>query len=98
MYSGDRLDAMPIATPPRMRQTTNRLKLPAQPVNTDETANKNAAKISSRLRPNLSLRPPASSEPSRHPSRAQLLAKPLRASGVTKPCLLYTSDAADDLL
>ena len=38
-----------------------------------------AAASSSFLRPNLSLRPPASSDPSRQPSRAQLLAQPLRS-------------------
>ena len=37
------------------------------------------------LRPNLSLRAPASSEPARHPSSAQLLAQPLRPAAVVRP-------------
>ena len=35
---------MPMATPPRMRQVMNWLKLAAQPVSTEETANRAARK------------------------------------------------------
>ena len=79
MYMGERFEAMPIATPPKMRNTTNQAKAGAQPVSTDETANSRAAATSSRLRPNLSLRPPVRTAPARQPSRAQLFAQPRRA-------------------
>ena len=77
MYIGDTFDAMPMATPPRIRQTTNHGNVDAQPVSTEETANRNAARISSCLRPNLSLSPPETIEPTRQPSSAQLFAQPL---------------------
>ena len=71
---------MPIATPPAMRQTTNQLKLSAQPVSTDDTANSTPEASSSRLRPKRSERPPEASEPARQPSSAQELAQPTIAS------------------
>ena len=80
MYIGERFEAMPMATPPAIRQTTNQRKVDAHPVRTDETANSSAETSRSFLRPNLSLAPPAISEPSRQPSKAQPLAQPTRAS------------------
>ena len=77
MYIGERFDAIPMATPPRMRHTTNQVKLGAQPVRADETANKAAETSSNFFRPNLSLSPPETTEPNRQPTSAQLLAQPL---------------------
>ena len=47
-------EAIPIATPPQMRQNTNQPKVGAHPVKTEETANRNAERISSFLRPKRS--------------------------------------------
>ena len=76
-----------MATPPSMRQVINWLKLPAQPVSSDETPKRQAEKTSSFLRPNLSLSPPARSEPARQPSSAQLLAHPLKVASVVRPSI-----------
>ena len=65
-----------MATPPVIRQNTKALKLNAQPVKSDETANRIADRINNLLRPNLSLSAPEMREPSRHPSNAQLFAQP----------------------
>ena len=69
-----------MAMPPTMRQITKAAKLCVQPVNTDEIANKNAARISSFLRPKRSLAAPDAIDPIRHPTRAQLLAQPISVS------------------
>src|SRR4030042_1729007 len=82
IYIGDRLEARPMATPPRIRNETNQLKLDAQPVRTEDTANSRAATTSKRLRPNLSLIPPERTAPARPPGSAQLLAQPRSDSRV----------------
>ena len=82
MYIGDRFDAIPMATPPAIRQTTNTAKEPAHPVSTDETAKRSAAARSSFLRPNRSLSAPVTSEPTRQPSSAQVFAHPISAAVV----------------
>ena len=69
-----------MATPPTMRHTTNHVNTGAHPVSTLEMANRNADRMRSLLRPRRSLRPPAAMDPSRQPSRAQLLAQPTRCS------------------
>ena len=48
-----------MATPPAIRHRLNANKVAAMPVPTDDTANTTAARIKRRLRPNLSLEPPA---------------------------------------
>jgi len=80
---GESPDAMPMATPPKMRHTTNQENDGAQPVSTDDTAKSSAERISSRLRPKRSLTAPTNTAPARQPSSAQLLAQP-RASSLTR--------------
>jgi hypothetical protein len=80
MYTGDTLDAIPMATPPVIRQTTNAVNVEAHPVRTEENANSTAEAINSFLRPNRSAPAPANSDPSKHPSNAQLLAQPICCS------------------
>ena len=82
MYIGDRLDAMPMATPPAMRQVTKAVNEPAQPVSADDPANSRDDASSSALRPNRSLRAPVAIEPSRHPTSAQEFAHPISAAVV----------------
>ena len=77
MYTGDTLDAIPMATPPAIRQTTKSAKVGAHPVSTEETAKIAAEAIRRILRPKRSAAAPAATEPSRHPSSAQLLAQPI---------------------
>ena len=86
MYIGDRFDAMPMATPPAIRQTTNAANEPAHPVSTDEAAKRRAAARRSLLRPNRSLSAPVTSEPSRQPRSAQEFAHPISAA-VVRPKL-----------
>src|SRR5215470_15449307 len=76
MYIGERFEARPIATPPASRHRTKLLKVLAAAIPRDETAKKNAATVSRVLRPNLSLRLPETSAPTKHPTRAQLIAQP----------------------
>jgi hypothetical protein len=91
MYIGERFDAIPIATPPRIRQTTNQSSVVAHPVRMDDMA-KIKAEISSRiLRPNLSLSIPDTSDPIRQPTSAQLLAQPLSVSFTSMPGTPSTS-------
>ena len=80
MYVGDTFEAMPIATPPIMRKTTNVVKPFAQPVRTEDSAKSTAERRSSFLRPKRSLVQPEIIEPTRHPIRAQLLAQPTCAA------------------
>ncbi len=82
MYIGDKLEASPIATPPKMRQLIKIVKLLANALPRDVTAKINAATINNRLRPNLSLKPPAASAPNKQPINAQLLAQPICESVV----------------
>jgi hypothetical protein len=77
MYTGETLDAIPMAIPPAMRQMTNSANAGAQPVSTEEMAKIAAEAIKRILRPKRSAAAPAISEPSRHPSSAQLLAQPI---------------------
>src|ERR1035441_9066233 len=58
MYMGETLEAIPMATPPTMRHTTNHVNTGAHPVSTLEMANRNAARMRSFLRPRGGLRPP----------------------------------------
>ena len=80
MYVGETFEAIPIATPPMIRQLTKVEKWPAQPVRTELTANKTAARISSFFLPKRSLMAPETTEPTRHPIRAQLFAHPISSS------------------
>ncbi len=72
-----------MATPPKMRQAIKTVKSPASALPREVTAKISAAMISNRFRPNLSLKPPATSAPTRHPISAQLLAQPICASLVS---------------
>jgi hypothetical protein len=83
MYTGETLEAIPIATPPAMRQTTKNANVGAHPVSTEETAKIAAEAIRRILRPKRSAAAPATSEPSRHPSNAQLLAQPISRAEVS---------------
>ncbi len=72
-----------MAIPPVIRQTMKSRKVWAQPVKTEETANKMAERIRSFLRPKRSLIAPERIEPMRQPMRAQLLAQPTSSSEVS---------------
>ena len=61
MYTGETLDAIPMATPPVIRHMTNAVNVEAHPVSTEETANSTAEVINSFLRPNRSAAAPANS-------------------------------------
>jgi hypothetical protein len=76
MYMGERPDAMPIASPPRMRQNTKASKTCADPVPIDDTTNTDAAISRARLRPSASLSTPEHSAPAKQPISAQLIAQP----------------------
>ena len=76
MYMGERFDARPMATPPSIRHEMKIANEGASALPREVTANRNADKINSRLRPNLSLNAPATSAPARQPMSAQLLAQP----------------------
>src|ERR1035441_3347156 len=84
MYVGDKLDATPMATPPAIRQVTNRLNVFDQPVRMEETAKRSAAAISIFFRPMRSLSAPEIMDPSRQPSRAQLFAHPMSCALLSK--------------
>src|SRR5450432_2053454 len=77
IYMGETLEASPMAEPPTILQKTNPVKVCAQPVKTEETANRKADRIRVFLRPKRSVKRPEASEPTRQPSRAQLLAQPM---------------------
>jgi len=66
-----------------MRQTMNALKVPADAVNADETANNMADTSSNFFRPKRSAAQPATSDPIRQPSSAQLLAQPMERAVVS---------------
>ena len=86
-----------MATPPSIRHAMKTVKLPASALPMEVTANSSAARMSSRLRPNLSLNAPAISAPTRQPMSAQLLAQPICASLVSsKIALEERLRAADD--
>jgi hypothetical protein len=72
-----------MAAPPAIRQHTNALKLYAQPVKTEETANSNAHAINNLFRPNLSLKAPERREPAKQPSNAQLFAHPMDSGSLS---------------
>ena len=82
MYMGDRLEARPMATPPRIRHVTKMKKVGATAFPREVTANSRAEAINNFFRPNRSLRAPAKREPKRQPMRAQLLAQPDWAASV----------------
>ncbi len=86
MYIGERLDAMPIATPPAIRHVTKAVNDPAHPVSTDDSAKSSAAARSSFFRPNRSLNAPVASEPIRQPASAHEFAHPISAA-VVRPKL-----------
>ena len=97
IYTGDTLDAIPMATPPAIRQTTNSVNVGAHPVSTEESAKIAAEAINSTLRPKRSAAAPATSEPNRHPNNAQLLAHPdLPRRHQVKEFLIERFGAADD--
>ena len=54
-----------MATPPKTRHKMKTVKLPASAFPSDVTLKSNAEAVSNRLRPNLSLNPPASNAPTR---------------------------------
>jgi len=83
MYMGEMFEASPITTPPSMRNTMNSAKVRDRAVPMPVAKNSNPAKISRRLRPYLSLKPPARMAPSRQPTSAQLLAQPLAKAEVS---------------
>ena len=83
IYIGERFEANPMATPPAIRHRLNANKVAAMPVPTDDTANTTAARIKRRLRPNLSLEPPATTAPRRQPTTALPIAQPC-CEGVAK--------------
>src|SRR5580704_8049365 len=76
MYIGDTLEARPIAPPPTMRHVMNVAKLDDHPVKTDEMAKSKAEKTRTFFRPRLSLILPAMSDPTKHPTKAELFAHP----------------------
>ncbi len=76
MYMGERFDASPMATPPKIRQPTKTKRVGASPLPMEVTPKSKAEKINSFLRPQRSLRAPAASAPARQPTNAQLLAHP----------------------
>src|ERR1039457_5499518 len=61
---------------PRIRHAMKIANEGASALPMDMTANRNADKINSRLRPNLSLNVPATGAPTRQPMSAQLFAQP----------------------
>ena len=65
MYIGERLEANPMARPPKIRQTTKMQNedSPANPVPSEEIAKRNADNTSNRLRPKRSLRTPEANAP-----------------------------------
>jgi len=83
MYIGDRLDARPMATPPRMRQIMKTVNVSARPLPIEVMAKRAAEAISRRLRPKRSLNTPQASAPARQPISAQLLAQPESAALVS---------------
>src|SRR5262249_15737608 len=76
IYREDTLDQIPRAPPPKIRKKKKPEKACAQPVKAEETAKRIAKRINNFSRPKRSLPPPAITEPTRHPIRAQLLAQP----------------------
>ena len=82
MYMGERLEARPMATPPRMRHVTKMKKVGATALPREVTANSRAEVINNFFRPKRSLNAPAKREPKRQPMRAQLLAQPDWAASV----------------
>src|SRR5436190_18322469 len=76
MYMGERFDASPMATPPRMRHVMKRAKDGASALPMDVAPNRKAERMSNRLRPKRSLKTPATRAPMRHPTSAQLFAQP----------------------
>jgi len=78
IYMGERLEARPMPRPPSQRKKTNVLNSLARAVPMAETVKKMDARISRRLRPNLSLRRPDMMAPTMQPTRALLMAHPTR--------------------
>jgi hypothetical protein len=68
MYIGDRLEASPMPTPPRMRKRVCQEKVQAIAVPMAEAENRGPEQISSLLRPSRSLRTPDRIAPSRQPN------------------------------
>ena len=86
MYIGERLEAMPIATPPTIRHVTKAGNEPAQPVSTDDPANSSAAAMSSFFRPKRSLSAPVIIAPTRQPTSAHEFAHPI-SNALVRPKL-----------
>jgi hypothetical protein len=66
-----------------MRRSTKAENVDAAPVKTEETANSCAATTSSLRRPRRSLNALQIMDPSRQPTRAQLLAQPISCGDVS---------------
>ena len=71
-----------MATPPVIRQRMKAEKMCAQPVRIDDAAKSIAEASRTGRRPKRSLKAPATDEPSRQPTSAQLVAQPMRWSEV----------------
>jgi hypothetical protein len=76
MYTGDKPDVSPIATPPAIRHATNAEKVVAKPMQSEDKMKINAAMSRDGFRPSDSLSTPERIDPIRHPRRAQLMAQP----------------------
>ena len=70
------MEAAPIPTPPKIRNATNCVKLPAAQTPHEESAKQAAQPYSACLKPNLSAMLPAVADPSKQPSNAQPAAHP----------------------
>src|SRR5664279_3309523 len=78
IYIGERFEARPIPTPPRILNITKILNEPAAPVPKEAATNNPAEKINNFFRPSLSLSQPEITEPARHPASAQPIAHPCK--------------------
>ena len=76
MYMGERFEAIPMATPPAIRQRLKAKKVLTSPVPIEEMTKTIAEKTKSHLRPSLSLRPPERIAPRRQPTSALPMAQP----------------------
>ena len=97
MYMGERLDAIPMATPPSIRQETKSVKLGAQALPNDVAANRTAHHTSNRRRPKRSLSAPARSAPTQTSQQCATVRPPLRKRlGKAEVSFEERLSAADD--
>jgi hypothetical protein len=92
MYIGEIVEANPMLTPPRIRQATNKLKFEANAIPSEEITKFPADTSRIGFRPSRSLTGPETSDPTKHPTSAQLCAHP---TGDIKLALIFTQNAAD---